>query len=169
MVFGISLNDPFIIRNFTYGVEDSLISTCGMVVGVASAGFTTQMILIAGLILILVEASSMAFGAFLSEENFLLTAQQNYTTIQLLIYTLVMFVSYIVAGLIPLAPFLLNIKHPRLVSIGLSIVALFMLVYMTQANLFNAFALTFIGSLIMIVSIGVGSFIQRMKNNSLSK
>ena len=57
------------IRNFVFGVEDSLVSTVGLLSGVAIAGVEQKYIFITGLILIFVEAFSMAVGSFLSEES----------------------------------------------------------------------------------------------------
>ena len=50
-------------RNFIFGVEDSLVSTVGLLSGVAIAGVPSRTILLTGVVLILVEAFSMAAGA----------------------------------------------------------------------------------------------------------
>ena len=48
-------------------MEDSLVSTVGLLSGVAVANVPMTTILLTGLILIFVEAISMAAGSFLSE------------------------------------------------------------------------------------------------------
>src|SRR5262245_46938731 len=56
-------------RNFVFGVEDSLVSTVGLLSGVAIAGLAREEIFLTGVILIFVEAVSMAAGSFLSESS----------------------------------------------------------------------------------------------------
>ncbi len=55
------------LRNFVFGVEDSLVSTVGLLSGVAAAGVETKTIVLTGVVLIIVEALSMAVGSYLSE------------------------------------------------------------------------------------------------------
>ena len=58
-----------IIRNFTFGVEDSLVSTVGLLAGIALAGVGRETIVVTGLVLIFVEAFSMGVGSLLSEQS----------------------------------------------------------------------------------------------------
>ena len=48
------------IRNFIFGVEDSLVSTAGLLSGIAATGMSRPAILLTGIVLIFVEAFSMA-------------------------------------------------------------------------------------------------------------
>jgi VIT1/CCC1 family predicted Fe2+/Mn2+ transporter len=94
-------------RNFVFGVEDSLVSTVGLVSGVAIAGLPKEAIFTTGIILILVEAVSMSAGSFLSESS-----ADEYETHQEggsqknIRAASVMFVSYALSGFIPLLPYL---------------------------------------------------------------
>ena len=155
------LSDPFIVRNLTYGIEDSLISTTGVLVGVASAGFSLPAILMTGGILIFVEASSMAFGAFMADESFLITAKTAYTISQVLFYAAVMFMSYALAGIIPMIPFVLKWPHAIPASVVLSMTALFLLALWIQGNVAKALFLTAIGTAIMFASIAAGRYAER--------
>lgn len=92
-------------RNFIFGVEDSLVSTVGLLSGVAAANTNKSMILTTGVVLIFVEAFSMAIGSFLSEESAEQLAHRKASRSQLSKAAGVMFISYISAGLIPLAPY----------------------------------------------------------------
>ena len=56
------------LRNFIFGVEDSLVSTVGLLAGVAAGGVSSAVILTTGLVLIEVEGFSMGLGSFLTEE-----------------------------------------------------------------------------------------------------
>lgn len=155
------LSDPFFVRNVSFGLEDSLISTTGVLVGIAAAGLHHKTIVKTGLILIFVEAICMAYGAFLAEENFLKTAKQKYTLQQLLFYALVMFLSYMVAGLIPLLPFVFGWPHAIPASMTLAMSSLFVMIWVFQQNLHKALTMTVIGTVIMTISVTLGAIVER--------
>ena len=157
--------DPFFIRNLTYGLEDSLISTTGLLAGITFAGMPNNYVVIAGVILILIEALSMGFGSMISEESFLITSKSKYTMGQVLFYAITMFISYVVAGIVVLIPYILNLKHNYAYSIGTAIALLFFLVYAMQKNVFKALLLTFVGSIILGIMIIVGRFLDKKGRN----
>src|SRR3989338_4857108 len=117
------------VRNFILGVEDSLVSTVGLLSGIAVAGTETNTIILAGIVLIFVEAFSMGTGSLLSEHS----AQQidlhkEVSFKKSLKSGGVMFVSYFIAGFIPLAPYiLLSAPYALPTSIVLSLSALLLL------------------------------------------
>lgn len=117
------------LRNFIFGVEDSLVSTVGLLSGVAIAGAEARAIFVTGIILIFVEAFSMAAGSFLAEHSAEEFVQKTETPLrQPLFLGSVMFISYFVAGFVPLLPyvfFALNLAFWY--SIGFSLSALFLL------------------------------------------
>lgn len=166
------MDDPFFVRNLVYGVEDSLISTTGVVVGVAWAGMARRDIIVTGLILVLVEALSMSFGAFVSDDAFMShdTAREPASPKKLAGYAGVMLVSYALAGLVPLAPFLLGADHAWRYSVVLAVAALAALVFLTQPKergvkkrALKAGALASIGTLILAISIGAGRLFNSTK------
>jgi len=117
------------VRNFIFGSEDSLVSTVGLLAGVASAGVERKEIIISGIVLICVEAFSMSVGSFLSEreteESSSVHIEKNSTSI---VASIIMLVSYITCGLIPLSPyFFMDIKQAFWWSIIVSIIFLFIL------------------------------------------
>lgn len=57
------------IRELVFGLEDSLVSTLGVVVGVAAGTSDTKVVMLSGIVLVLVEALSMAGGSFLSSKS----------------------------------------------------------------------------------------------------
>jgi VIT1/CCC1 family predicted Fe2+/Mn2+ transporter len=118
--------DPVFLRNFVFGIEDSLVSTVGLLSGLASEQISHDTILLTGVVYIFVEAFSMAVGSFLSEES---VDDALGKTSKLPIFgSVVMFVSFIVAGFIPIVPYLLLEGQSGLYgSIILSISALFFL------------------------------------------
>lgn len=117
------------IRNFIFGVEDSLVSTVGLLSGVAIAGTEVKTIILAGIVLIFVEAFSMGAGSLLSENasaevaaGVELPLRHSYLS------SFIMFVSYFIAGFIPLLPYLIfEVSTAFWVSIGAALLALFVL------------------------------------------
>jgi len=118
-----------IFRNFVFGVEDSLVSTLGLLSGMAAADQEGETIVLAGLILIFVEAFSMGVGSLLSDN----TAREMETRREEPLSGsfgggVIMFVSYFISGFVPLAPyFFLPIDMAFSVSVALSLAALFAL------------------------------------------
>jgi hypothetical protein len=168
------LSDPFVIRNLVYGLEDSLISTTGMIAGITLAGLPNAHIVVAGLVLILVEALSMAYGAFVSEGSFLAVAAAGaerpayglpaYRTRDVLLYAVVMLLSYVAAGLLVLLPYLLNLKTKLYWTLGLALAALYALLWWTERQREppgkRAPLLTAVGAGILGVTAGVGRLLK---------
>ena len=110
------------MRNFIFGVEDSLVSTVGMLAGIAAAGLPKTNIFISSIVLIFVEAISMGIGSYLSEDG----SEKNPKKKEQIKGAIIMFCSYFLAGFIPLAPYLLfDIKQALLISIIATLFALF--------------------------------------------
>lgn len=159
------MDDPFFVRNVVYGIEDSLISTTGLVVGISLAGVAHADVVKSGIILLLVESLSMAFGSFISEDSFMTESQLNPTWDTVIKYAIVMLGSYAAAGLIPLLPFLVNIEPAWMCSTGLSIATLALLMFgyqhkatkhSTKQKLAKTFVLTIVASFILGLSIVTG-------------
>lgn len=153
-------------RNFVFGVEDSLVSTVGLLSGVAIAGVGRETILLTGIILIFVEAFSMAAGSFLSE-----TSAEEFSTQKRAVHAhsflsgSIMFVSYFVAGFIPLFPYVVfarEIAFP--LSIIASVISLFVLGLVSGALsrtslVRSAFRMTVVGGIAIAVGVTVGSYL----------
>ncbi len=96
------------VRNFFFGVEDGLVSTVGFLSGVAAAGVDRGTIFLTGVVLILVEAFSMAAGSFISEYSAEEYAEKKELPIRNPLRDgAIMFFSYLLAGLVPLFPYLI--------------------------------------------------------------
>lgn len=121
------------LRNFIFGVEDSLVSTVGLLAGVAAADISPRAILTTGLVLIVVEGFSMGVGSFLTEETTEEMAGEVPRTLEAVKGASTMLVSYCLAGLLPLAPYVfLTGKNAVFTSIALSLIGLFGLGYGTS-------------------------------------
>lgn len=80
------------------------------------------------MILIFVEALSMAVGSFLSEESVEEFEKKKGLSLQGIIGSTIMFFSYFLSGFIPLSPYILFEKETAFaVSISASLAALFLL------------------------------------------
>lgn len=116
------------VRNIVFGVEDGLVSTVGFLSGVAVIGVVYEQIVSIGAILIMVEAFSMGAGSLLSEHS-----TEEYETKKDVFFKksffggVAMFFSYICAGFVPLLPYVFGISDAFKLSIGLSLVFLFIL------------------------------------------
>ena len=152
-----------IIRNFTFGVEDSLVSTVGLLAGIAFAGVESETIILTGVVLIFVEAFSMGVGSLLSEQSVEQYEEKKEVSLSKPAFAAtVMFFSYVIAGLIPLAPYVLTFGANAVWwSIGLTLLSLFLLGIL-NAHLFRVRAwkdglLTLVmGGLAVAVGIAVG-------------
>jgi len=116
-------------RSFIFGVEDSLVSTVGLISGVAVAGTKTSFIILTGIVLIFVEAFSMAVGALLSDNSVKEFEQKEDVAIGSSVKTAtVMFFSYLLSGFLVISPYyFLNHDLAFTVSIAISVICLFIL------------------------------------------
>ncbi|PIR89127.1 MAG: hypothetical protein COU07_02765 [Candidatus Harrisonbacteria bacterium CG10_big_fil_rev_8_21_14_0_10_40_38] len=156
------------LRNFIFGVEDSLVSTVGLLSGIAIAEVPRQTIVLTGIVLIFVEAFSMAVGSFLSEhsaEDFLRKSEGSTNSPR--IGGVIMFFSYFIAGFIPLSPyFFFETKFAFGMSIAFSLISLFLLGFVSarfsHSNIWRSgFRMLLLGG----VAIFVGTIVGQLVNN----
>ncbi len=114
------------IRSSFFGIEDSLVSTTGLIAGMAVGTQDAKLVILAGLVGVAVEAVSMAAGEFLSEETTHDLDKRDKANPA--VGGLIMFVSYFAAGMLPLLPIMLLPKSYSLyVSVCAALVGLFTL------------------------------------------
>lgn len=112
-----------------FGFNDALVSTTGVIVGVATGTNDKNVVILAGVVTILVEALSMGSGQYLSSKSAHQLAGDDKGN-QALISGIIMFFSYFAAGLVPLTPImLLPIEYSRNVAIIAALIGLFVLGY----------------------------------------
>lgn len=160
------------LRNFIFGVEDSLVSTVGLLSGVAVANVERSVILLTGVVLIFVEAFSMSVGSYLSEhsaETYIKSQGEEHSE-HSLGAAVIMFFSYFVSGFIPLAPYLfkgIEISTAFWASIALSIIALFILGIIgarltKESTLKSALRMAIVGGIAIGLGVAVGTFIEKI-------
>jgi len=156
---------PTYLRSFIFGVEDSLVSTVGLLSGVAIANASRETILLTGTVLIFVEAFSMAAGSFLSESSVEEYEKRRVVSGYRPVLTgVIMFFSYFVAGFIPLAPYaLMETSSAFAISIAASLAALFLLGALggrfSQTSIWrSAIRMAVVGGMAILVGVVVGQF-----------
>ncbi|MEK7464189.1 MAG: VIT1/CCC1 transporter family protein [Patescibacteria group bacterium] len=158
--------DDSFIRNFVFGVEDSLVSTVGLLSGIVFAGVSRTDVIITGVILIFVEGFSMGVGSFLSEwsaEEYVLQHETNFRKSAKSAF--VMLISYLVAGFIPLFPyFFVGGNKAIFISIPISLVTLFFLGigsgrFSKVNTLKDGLRMLIIGGLAIVIGVVVGKLV----------
>lgn len=142
-----------------FGIEDSLVSTTGVVVGVSVGSNNRLVVILAAMVTIAVEAASMAAGQFISERTVHEVRKRH--TDSLLVGTGIMFFSYLFAGFIPVIPlFILDYPLSAYLSVAAAFVGLFALGYakgtLVRRPLRSAFEILLIGGVACLLGVGVG-------------
>lgn len=153
--------------SFIFGVEDSLVSTVGLLSGVAVAGVTRSEIFVTGVILIFVEAFSMGVGNFLSE-NFAdeFVSKKSNGNKKSVLGAIIMFISYFMSGFIPLFPYIIwEVNISFAVSILCSLIALFILgaisaKYFKGKIFVHGLKMFLIGGMAILAGIMIGQLLQ---------
>jgi len=156
-------------RNFIFGVEDSLVSTVGLLSGVAVANVPEKTILLTGVVLLLVEGLSMAVGSFLTESS---VDEYTHGTENLakrnIVSGVIMFFSYFVSGFIPLLPYVLwPVDIALKLSVAFSVIALFLLgvvgAKMSGTSVIkDGFRMAIIGGIAITVGMIAGNILSRI-------
>jgi len=159
--------DGMFLRNFIFGVEDSLVSTVGLLSGIAAEHVAQTTILLTGIVYIFVEAFSMAVGSFLSEESVeeYATGQAS-TNSRPAFGAVVMFISFVIAGFAPILPYLvLPTQYALAGSIVFSLLVLFVVGFVNASisrvkPWRRALRVALLGGLAIIVGVLVGKFVR---------
>ncbi len=150
---------PEYFRNMIFGVEDSLVSTVGVLFGMAVAQIDKGTIFTTGLIIISVEALSMGVGSYLSEESAHELDGEKHKD-KPYIEGLIMFLSYYLAGFVPLTPYLfLDPLSARYVSLVCALGALFFLGYLPRKKTKAGIKMVVLAASAVLIGFLVGKFI----------
>lgn len=157
------------IRSFVLGVEDSLVSTVGLVTGIAAAGTGRSTILLTGFILVFVEAFSMAVGELLTETTVKeFEDHHDVPLIQARFSAFVMLVSYIMSGIMVLVPYMVfPVESALPASIGVALCLLFILGVLTAEisrthPLRKGIIMAVVGGIAILIGVTAGFVIQKL-------
>ena len=154
-------------RNFIFGVEDSLVSTVGLLSGVAVADVPKSTILLTGVVLLLVEGLSMAVGSFLTESSVEEYTKVEWTGRSNVISGVIMFFSYFLTGFIPLSPYMFwSIETALVTSVCFSVFSLFILgvisAKLSGTNIFkDGFRMASVGGIAIVVGMLAGKLLSQ--------
>lgn len=117
------------IRSSVFGFQDALVSTTGVVIGVSAGTSNKEFIILAALVTIIVEAISMGAGQFLSQRT-LHQLEEKVHKDDLVVGAGIMFLSYLIGGIIPVLP-IFYFTYPSSIAVIVlaSLLGLFVLGY----------------------------------------
>lgn len=150
------------LRSGLFGIQDGLVSTTGVVVGISTGVEDRAIIILASLVAVTVEATSMAAGQYSSEKAVHQMDKTGKHTDSLVTGALIMFVAYLIGGLVPIIPTIIfNQPQARIISIFAAFLGLFLLGYVKgklveHKPLRSAIELFIIGSLATAIGLVVG-------------
>lgn len=153
-------------RSIMFGLQDGLVSTAGVVAGISIGVSNPAIIILAGFVAVSVESSSMAAGQYSSEKAVHQLDKSGRHKDRLIIGALLMFFSYLLAGLIPISPFLIFLPEiARIISISVTLAGLFAIGYfkgkiVKYKALRSAVETFVIGGLATAIGMTVGNFLK---------
>ena len=150
------------LRSLMFGLQDGIVSTTGVVVGISTGVSDKAIIVLAALVAVTVEASSMAAGQYSSEKAVHQLNKNEKHTDSLFVGALIMFLSYLMGGAFSIIPILLfDQPIARVFAIASAFVGLFIVGYVKgylveHKPLRSAIELFIIGSVTTTIGIIVG-------------
>lgn len=159
------LNEAY-LRSLLFGLQDGIVSTTGVVVGISTGVSDKPIIVLAALVAVMVEATSMAAGQYTSEKAAHQMDKTGKRQDKLIVGAVIMFFSYIAGGLFSIIPTLVfNQPEARYIAILSAIAGLFLIGYLKgqiveHRPLRSAVELLIIGSMAMTIGIIVGNFLK---------
>lgn len=154
------------LRSIIFGINDSLVSTVGLLAGISVAGVPRSTIALTGIVYAFVEGFSMASGDFVSEESAEEYANKSGVSSRpSIISAAIMFFSFVLASLVPLVPYLfLSAGAALVVSVSASVLALFV-VGMLSAHfarlpmIWRGARMALLGGAAILMGVVVGSIV----------
>jgi vacuolar iron transporter family protein len=150
------------IRTIIFGVEDSLVSTTGLIAGLGVGTNNKSVVIVGGVVAIAVEAISMGAGEYLSDDSIEQANKHAAGRGRALKDGFIMLVSYFFAGLIPLLPVIFFAYPTSLYfSVAFALCGLFILGYVKSKVLKTnpwrgAFKVAVVGGIATALGIIVG-------------
>lgn len=150
------------LRSLMFGLQDGIVSTTGVVVGISTGVNNKEVIILAALVAVTVEASSMAAGQYSSEKAVHQMDKSGKHTDNLYIGAVIMFIAYLIGGAFSIVPTLIfNQPVARVMAIISAFAGLFIIGYIKghlveHKPLRSAIELFTIGSITTIIGVLVG-------------
>jgi vacuolar iron transporter family protein len=154
------------IRSAFFGLQDGLVSTTGVVVGISAGVHDKSIVLLASIVAVSVEATSMAAGQYSSEKAVHQMDKTGRHTDNLLLGAFIMFIAYLGAGMIPILPvIILGPPVSSVFAVMMALMGLFTVGYVKgmmikDKPLRNALELLIIGGTATAIGLIVGYFLK---------
>lgn len=118
------------IRTVIFGIEDSLVSTTGLIAGLAAGTSNKSVVIIGGVVAIAVEAISMGASEYISDDALNEARKRGRVRNEAAKSGILMLTAYFIAGLVPLLP-VVFFDYPQslYVSVLLAFAGIFTLGY----------------------------------------
>jgi vacuolar iron transporter family protein len=154
------------LRSLMFGLQDGIVSTTGVVLGISTGVSSKAFIVLAALVAVTVEATSMAAGQYSSEKAVHQMDKTGKHKDSLILGAIIMFFAYLAGGMFSIVPtLLLNQPVAKYISIGSAFIGLFLIGYykgkfVGLKPLRSAVELFIIGSIATIIGIIVGYYLK---------
>lgn len=158
--------DEDYFRSIMFGLQDGLVSTTGVVVGISVGVPDQAIIILAAFVTVFVEASSMAAGQYSSEKAVHQMDRSGRHKDLLTAGAALMFFSYLASGAVPIMPFLFFPPDTaRMISIFAALGGLFAIGFIKGKivrgeALRSALEMFLIGGLATAIGLLVGNFLK---------
>lgn len=154
------------LRSLMFGLQDGIVSTTGVVIGISTGVSDKAIIVLAALVAVTVEATSMAAGQYTSEKAAHQLDKTGSRTDSLITGSVIMFFAYLGGGMFSIIPTLLfNQPEARIIAIASSFGGLFLIGYfkghlVEHKPLRSAIELFIIGGIATTIGLVVGYFLK---------
>ena len=154
------------LRSIIFGIEDSLVSTTGLVAGLSVGADDKRIVILGGTVAIVIEAVSMGAGEYLSDDAIQELDKLKRHRDKPLVSGTLMLISYLLAGLIPLVPIIfLSFPASIYYSVVFALAGLFLLGFakgqlLHTSPLRGGLKILIVGGLATGLGILVGSLFQ---------
>lgn len=154
------------LRALMFGLQDGIVSTTGVVVGISTGVQNKEIVVLAAFVAVTVEATSMAAGQYSSEKAVHQMDKSGKHTDNLLIGSTTMFVAYMLGGAFPIIPTVIfDQATARIVAIVAAFIGLFIIGYIKghiveHRPLRSAVELFIIGAAATLIGVIVGNLLK---------
>jgi len=149
-----------------FGLQDGIVSTTGVVVGISTGVSDKSIIVLAALVAVMVEASSMAAGQYSSEKAVHQMDKKERHTDNLILGAIIMFLAYLIGGMFSIMPTLIfDQPEARILAIISAFLGLIIIGYLKgkvveHKPIRSAIELLIIGGIATLVGVIVGYFLK---------
>lgn len=150
------------IRSLMFGLQDGIVSTTGVVVGISIGVENKAIVILAAFVAVMVEATSMAAGQYSSEKAVHQMDKTGKHTDSLIMGALIMFVAYLIGGMFSIIPTVMfDQPLARTIAIisafsGLFIIGYLKGLFIEGSTIRSAIELFVIGGVATIIGLVVG-------------